>query len=95
MLSGTYLILTSIKQKSYLASLVSMIFQICLVISLIVGVLITKQLLTVFVITFVLYNLYSLINFLLVKKDVGSLSLKIDLKQWSIIIKNLSYFSFN
>ena len=92
MLSGTYLILTSIKQKSYLASLVSMIFQICLVISLIVGVLITKQLLTVFVITFVLYNLYSLINFLLVKKDVGSLSLKIDLKQWSIIIKKSFVF---
>ena len=92
MLSGTYLILTSIKQKSYLASIVSMIFQICLVISLIAGVLITKQLMTVFVVTFVLYNLYSLINFLLVKNDVGSLSLKIDLKQWSIIIKKSFVF---
>lgn len=92
MLSGTYLILTSIKQKSYLASLVSMIFQICLVISLIAGVLITKQLITVFVVTFVLYNLYSLINFLLVRREVGSLSLKIDLKQWLIIIKKSFVF---
>ncbi len=92
MLSGTYLILTSIKQKSYLASLISMIFQICLVISLITGVLITKQLMTVFVITFVLYNLYSLINFLLVKNDVGSLSLKINFKQWSVIIKKSFVF---
>ena len=92
MLSGTYLILTSIKQKSYLASIVSMIFQICLVISLIAGVLITKQLMPVFIITFILYNLYSLINFLLVKKEVGSLSLKIDLKQWSIIIKKSFVF---
>ncbi len=92
MFSGTYLILSSIKQKSYLASLVSMIFQICLVISLIAGILITKQLMTVFIITFVLYNLYSLVNFLLVRKEVGSLSLKIDLKQWLIIIKKSFVF---
>ncbi len=92
MFSGTFLILTSIKQKSYLASIVSMIFQIFLVISLIAGVLITKKLLTVFMITFVLYNLYSLINFLLVKKEVGSLSLKINLKQWSVIIKKSFVF---
>jgi len=92
MFSGTYLILTSIKQKSYLSSIVSMIFQICLVILLIVGVLITKKLMTVFVITFVLYNLYSLINFFLVKGEVGSLSLKINLKQWVIIIKKSFVF---
>jgi O-antigen/teichoic acid export membrane protein len=92
MFSGTYLILSSIKQKSYLASLVSMIFQICLVISLIVGVLISKQLITVFIITFILYNIYSLINFFLVRKEVGSLSLKIDLKQWSVIIKKSFIF---
>ncbi|MDO8741737.1 MAG: oligosaccharide flippase family protein, partial [Candidatus Roizmanbacteria bacterium] len=92
MLSGTYLILTSIKQKSYLASIVSMIFQILLVFSLIIGVLITKQLMTIFVVTFVLYNLYSLINFLLVKREVGSLSLKINLKQWSVIIKKSFVF---
>jgi len=92
MFSGTYLILTSIKQKSYLASLVSMIFQIVLVISLITGVLITKKLMTVFIITFALYNLYSLINFLLVKKEVGDLSLKIDFKQWSVIIKKSFIF---
>ncbi len=92
MFSGTYLILSSIKQKSYLASIVSMVFQICLVILLIIGVLITKQLMTVFIITFILYNLYSLINFFLVKNEVGNLSLKIDLKQWSIIIKKSFVF---
>jgi len=92
MFSGTYLILSSIKQKSYLASLVSMVFQICLVISLITGVLITKQLMPVFLITFVLYNLYSLVNFFLVKKEVGSLSIKVDLKHWSIIIKKSFVF---
>ena len=92
MLSGTYLILTSVKQKSYLASIVSMIFQVCLVISLIAGVLVTRQLMPVFIITFILYNLYSLINFLLVKNEVGSLSLKINLKQWSAIIKKSFVF---
>ena len=92
MFSGTYLILSSIKQKSYIASLVSMIFQILLVISLIAGVLITKQLMTVFVITFALYNLYSFVNFLLVRREVGKLSLKIDLYKWSIIIKKSFIF---
>ena len=92
MFSGTYLILSSIKQKSYIASVVSMIFQICLVISLIAGVLITKQLMPVFIITFVLYNIYSFTNFLLVKKEVGNLSLKINLKQWSVIIKKSFVF---
>lgn len=92
MFSGTYLILSSIKQKSYLASLVSMIFQICLVISLIAGIFITKKLMTVFIITFLLYNLYSLVNFLFVRKEVERLSLKIDLKQWLIIIKKSFIF---
>jgi O-antigen/teichoic acid export membrane protein len=92
MFSGTYLILSSIKQKSYLASIVSMVFQICLVVLLIVGVLVTKQLITVFIITFILYNVYSLINYFLVKNDVGKLSLKIDLKQWLIIIKKSFIF---
>jgi len=69
-----------------------MIFQISLVISLIAGVLITKQLMPVFIITFVLYNLYSLVNFFLVRREVGRLSLKIDLKQWSIIIKKSFVF---
>ena len=92
MFSGTYLILSSIKQKSYLASIVSMIFQICLVISLITGVLITKQLMPVFIITFVLYNIYSFINFLLVRNEVGNLSLKINLNQWAIIIKKSFVF---
>ncbi len=92
MFSGTYLILSSIKQKSYIASLVSMIFQVLLVISLITGVLITKQLLTVFIIIFILYNTYSLINFFLIRREVGNLSLKIDLKKWLIIIKKSIIF---
>lgn len=92
MFSGTYLILSSIKQKSYVVSLVSMLFQVLLVISLIAGVLITKQLMTVFIITFALYNLYSLVNFLLVRREVGKLSLKVNLKQWSLIIKKSFIF---
>jgi len=92
MFSGTYLILTSVRQKSYLASIVSMIFQIFLVIFLILGILLTKNLMAVFIITFVLYNFYSLLNFFLVKKEVGSLSLKINLKQWLMIIKKSFVF---
>ncbi len=80
--SGTFLILVSVAQKSYLVSLVSMIFQIILVISLILGVVFTKKLIVVFWLTFILYNLYSLINFLLVKNQVKDLKFIFDFKSW-------------
>jgi len=64
-----------------------MIFQLFLVVSLIISVLITKKLSLVFIVTFVLYNLYSLVNFILIRREVGGLSLKINLKKWLEIIK--------
>ena len=63
-----------------------------LVIFLIIGILISKNLMTVFIITFVLYNLYSLTNYFLVKNEIGNLSLKINLKQWLVIIKKSFVF---
>lgn len=92
MFSGTYLILTSIKQKSYLASIVSMVYQVCLVLALIIGVLSTHNLLAVFIITFALYNFYSFVNFWLVRKEVGRLSIKINLDQWKNIVKKSFVF---
>ena len=80
--SGTFLIFVSVANKSYLASLVSMIFQIALVISLISGVIFTKNLMTVFWLTFIFYNIYSLVNYALVKKSVKKIRFVFDLKSW-------------
>ena len=82
MFSGSFLIFSSIAQKSYLVSLVSMIFQIALVLSLMIGIFITKKLMTVFWLIFVLYNLYSLVNFYLIKKQVQTLKFSFDPKSW-------------
>lgn len=91
-ISGTFLIMVSVANKSYLVSLVTMIFQIILVISLITGVLVSKNLMTVFVLTFILYNLYSLVNFLLLKKQVGSLKFRLDIGAWIKIAKKSVVF---
>jgi O-antigen/teichoic acid export membrane protein/GT2 family glycosyltransferase len=80
--SGTFLIFVSIAKKSYLVSLVSMIFQIILVVSLISGIVLTKSLIVVFWLTFILYNLYSLVSFFLVKKQVSGLKFIFNPKSW-------------
>lgn len=81
-LSGTFLIFVSVAKKSYLVSLVSMIFQIILVISLILGVILTKNLMTIFWLIFIFYNSYSLINFILLKNQIKELKFIFDFKSW-------------
>jgi len=82
MFSGTYLISSSIIEKSYLVSYVSMIFQIFLILALIVGIYITKQMTPVFVIIFIMYALYGLVNFVLLRKQVKTLSFRFDPSVW-------------
>ncbi|MBI5127739.1 oligosaccharide flippase family protein [Candidatus Roizmanbacteria bacterium] len=82
MFSGSFLIFASVAQKSYLVSLVSMIFQIILVISLILGIVFSKKLMIVFWLIFILYNLYSVVNFYLLKKQVKNLKFVFDPRSW-------------
>lgn len=91
-LSGTFLILVSIANKSYLASLITMIFQTILIVSLITGVILTKKLITVFILTFILYNIYSIFNFLLLKKQVKDFKFKFDFFSWLKIGKKSIVF---
>lgn len=94
MFSGSFLIFVSIANQSYLVSLVSMIFQIVLVLSLILGIFLTRSILTVFFITFVLYNLYSLVNFILVKKKIKNIRFIYDPKAWFKIASKSIVFLF-
>ena len=91
MLSGTYLILISIKEKSYLASIVSMIFQLILVSCLIAAVFFHQNVLTLFWIIFILYNGYSLANYLLIKKLI-QVKFTINISQWIKIGKKSIIF---
>ncbi len=85
MMSGSFLIFASVASRSYVASLVSMVFQILLVISLIASVLIRREMISIFVGIFVMYGLYALVNFILIKKQIGKLELKIDISGWVAI----------
>ena len=90
--SGSFLIFASIIQKSYMVSLVSMIFQITMVISLILGVIITTKLMTVFIISFVLYLAYSLVNFFLIRTQIKNLHFEFDPKAYISIAKKSFVF---
>lgn len=77
MFSGSYLILNSLKEKVYFSSLVSFIFDSILVLSFVISLLLKKGLSVIFILIFIFYNLYSLINFILIQKSLN--------KKWSII----------
>ncbi len=87
MVSGSYLIFASIANRSYMVSLVSMIFQVILVLSLVVTVLLSQNLTNVFVAIFILYLAYALVNLWLIKKQVKEIAFKIDLASWLAIGK--------
>jgi O-antigen/teichoic acid export membrane protein len=87
MVSGTYLIFASIANRSYMVSLVSMVFQIVLVLSLIATVFITRDLTNVFIAIFVLYFIYALVNYILIKREVGKVVFEFDWPSWIAIGK--------
>lgn len=91
-LSGSFLIFTSVKEKSYLVSLVSMIFQIVLVLVTIAAILLTHQMISVFVIIFILYLIYGLVNFYLAKKHAVNLKFSIDFDSWLKIARKSVMF---
>jgi len=82
MFSGSFLIFSSIAQKSYLISIVTIIFQTLLVIGSIISVLITKNILSIFINIFIFYGFYAFANFLLTKRFVKDLRFTINLKSW-------------
>lgn len=90
--SGSYLIFASVVEKSYITSIVSMIFQIILILSLIIGVILTHSMTVVFIIIFILYGLYALVSLFLTKKQVKTLKFKLDFPAWVKIGKRSIIF---
>ncbi|MCL4364412.1 polysaccharide biosynthesis C-terminal domain-containing protein [Patescibacteria group bacterium] len=85
--SGSFLIFTSVAEKSYLVSVVSTIFQTVLVVSLITAVFLTRQMMSVFFVIFVVYGLYAVLNIFLVKNQIKEIVFRINWRSWLPIVK--------
>ncbi len=92
MLYGSFLIFSSIKQRSYLPSLISLIFQTILVLSFITSIFIKKNIFNIFILTFIFYNFYSILNFYLIKKQTPFLKISFDLSSFLKIAKKSIVF---
>jgi len=90
--SGSYLIINSVKEKVIYSSLVSLIFNFIFVVSIIAGLIIKKELLTIFLVISVLFLLYAVVNFLLVKKEITKIKLEIDISGWLKVFKKSYIF---
>ncbi len=64
-----------------------MIFNFIVVVSSILCLIIFRRLLIVFFVIFMCYNVYTLVNIYLLKKELGSFKFKITFPEWKIIVK--------
>ena len=87
MFSGTYLIFNAVKGKLYNSSLVSTMFQLILTFSLVFTVIFTGSIRAVFLVVFIMYSLYSLINLFLVRKNIPGFRFVFDPGEWFALIR--------
>ena len=92
MFSGTYLIKNAIEGKLFNSSFVGAGFNLILVLSLITSSVFFRSLSVLFLVIFIFYNLYSLINYVLIKRDIKEFSFSLDLEIWKIIVKKSYHF---
>lgn len=92
MMSGSYLIWTSIKQKLTVTSKMSVIFNSILIATLIGVVLLTRSIVAIFLVIFLFYNIYTFVNYLFLKKDIGGLEIRYEPKKWAEILKKSYVF---
>ncbi len=90
--SGSLLILSSLKNKAYLASFLSGGFNLVLASLLIVVLYFSKNLGLVFQGIFAVYFLYALVNLYVINKENHGLSFTIRLGEWFKTIKNSLIF---
>lgn len=92
MLSGSYFILVTNRQKAYLSSFISSIFNIFLTVAIIFGLLVNQSVGLVFVITSILYNLYSIFYIYLLRKNLKKINFKWFDQKWINIVKKSILF---
>ncbi len=90
--SGSYLILNALKQKLINYSLLTLFFNIFFVLLIFLFFLIKKTLMAIFFAVFLSYVIYTVINYLLVKKEVPNWKYQTDFQIWKkIILKSLIF----
>lgn len=92
MWSGSFLILMSLLNKTYLPSVISVIFNILTITTFIILLLLFKSLLPLFVAVFVFYSLYALMNWYIIRRRIGAFDLTIDVARWKNIISKSYVF---
>ncbi|MBI3366226.1 oligosaccharide flippase family protein [Candidatus Roizmanbacteria bacterium] len=92
--SGSFLLSLSVNDQIYLASILSLVFNLFLVIASILVLLFSGKLFSIFLVVFILYNLYTLANLFFIGKIVQNLNLRFDLNAWWLIVKKSSPFFF-
>ncbi len=90
--SGSFLILTSLKNKIYLTSFISLIFNLLLITSLITSILLQKNLTWVFILIFLFYFIYIFLNLYFLEKESNSFKFIFNTLIWQKIIKNSFVF---
>ncbi|OGK19487.1 hypothetical protein A3G67_04255 [Candidatus Roizmanbacteria bacterium RIFCSPLOWO2_12_FULL_40_12] len=92
MLSGSLLIFSSIREKLLLPSLLSIGFNTLLIAALILGILTMKSLSSIFFLIFIFYNSYSIVNFIILKREIPNLKFTIQVNDWIKILKKSTTF---
>ena len=92
MMSGSFLIWNSLKERIYVSSIISLIFNAVLTILLIVVLITKKTLSPIFYTISIMYILYTFTVFLFLKKKVGKIKLKFDIKAWKSVIQRSYVF---
>lgn len=91
-LSGSFLIITSIKEKLYLTSIASFCFNLFLILGLIAALVFYRSLFFIFFTNFIAYNLYALLNFYLIRRELAGFKFHFNFPAWWTIIKKSSVF---
>lgn len=90
--SGSLLILSSLKNKAYLASFLSVAFNLILTVVLITLLYFYRNLSAIFQGIFFCYVVYALINLYVLKKENNGISFTMQLKEWLKIMKKSVVF---
>ncbi len=92
MFSGSYFIWSAYREKAYIASRNSIIFNTVLIAAEIIGIIVSRRLLIVFILIFGFYNLYSVLNLVFLLKESKPVKFVFDFKNWIKILKKSYIF---
>ncbi len=92
MSSGSYLILMSLREKVYDVSRLSVVLNSILIGALIVSLIVTQSLQSIFAVLFILYSVFTVFYLYLLKKELPALRFIIDTVSWKEIVRKSYIF---